>query len=45
VLSAYTQHWMAILGPLILIIALTATRGVWGLLPRAKAQGVESRGP
>ena len=34
VISGYTQHWMAILGPLILIIALTATRGVWGMLPR-----------
>lgn len=33
-LSSYTQHWMAILGPLILLIALTAARGVWGLLPR-----------
>lgn len=37
VLSAYTQHWMVILGPLILIIALTATRGVWGMLPRREA--------
>ena len=39
VLSAYTQHWMVILGPLILIIALTATRGVWGMLPRREAPG------
>ena len=42
VLSAYTQHWMVILGPLILIIALTATRGVWGMVPRREAPAPEA---
>lgn len=45
VLSAYTQHWMVILGPLILVIALTATRGVWGMLPRREAPPTEPGRP
>ena len=45
VLSSYTQHWMAILGPMILIIALTATRGVWGMLPRGEAREPKGRAP
>lgn len=37
-LSGMTQHWMAILGPLILLVALYASRGVWGgLVKRAPA--------
>lgn len=32
VLSAYTQHWMVILGPVIVLIALLANRGLYGLL-------------
>lgn len=29
-LSGLTQHWMAILGPIILLVALFASRGIWG---------------
>jgi branched-chain amino acid transport system permease protein len=29
-LSGFTQHWMAILGPIILLVALLAKRGIWG---------------
>ena len=34
VLSDYTQHWMLILGPAIVLIALLARRGLYGLLVR-----------
>ena len=32
ILAAYTQHWMVILGPIILLVALIAKRGVYGSL-------------
>jgi branched-chain amino acid transport system permease protein len=32
VLAAYTQHWMLFLGPVIVLIALVAKRGVYGLM-------------
>ena len=34
VLSAYTQHWMLLLGPIIVLIALFAKKGIYGLLLR-----------
>jgi branched-chain amino acid transport system permease protein len=34
VLAAYTQHWMLVLGPLIVLIALLARRGLYGFIPR-----------
>ncbi|CAM5782265.1 branched-chain amino acid ABC transporter permease [Ottowia pentelensis] len=33
-LSGMTQHWMAILGPLILLVALVSQRGLWGAIRR-----------
>ncbi|HEY9279329.1 MAG TPA: branched-chain amino acid ABC transporter permease [Eoetvoesiella sp.] len=33
-LSSLTQYWMAILGPFILLVALFASRGIWGGLVR-----------
>jgi branched-chain amino acid transport system permease protein len=30
VLASYTQHWMVVLGPVILLVALFARRGVYG---------------
>jgi branched-chain amino acid transport system permease protein len=30
VLAAYTQHWMVVLGPIILLVALFAKRGLYG---------------
>lgn len=35
-LSSYTQHWMIVLGPLLLIVVLFARRGIYGLLPGRK---------
>jgi branched-chain amino acid transport system permease protein len=32
VLSAYTDHWMAILGPLIVLLVVFSSRGLYGLL-------------
>ncbi len=32
VLSAWTQHWMVILGPLIVLIVIISNRGIFGLL-------------
>jgi branched-chain amino acid transport system permease protein len=38
VLSSWTQHWMVILGPLIILMVLTAKQGLYGaLLAREKA--------
>jgi branched-chain amino acid transport system permease protein len=31
-LKALTDHWMAILGPLIVLVVLTARRGIYGYL-------------
>jgi len=45
VLSAYTQHWMVILGPVIVLIALISNRGLYGLLLARDAQGSESDAP
>lgn len=47
-LSGYTQHWMAILGPIILLAALFASRGIWGgltdaLRERKPANGKDPR--
>ena len=32
VLAAYTQHWMLVLGPIIVLIALFAKRGIYGFV-------------
>ncbi len=34
VLAGYTQHWMLVLGPIIVLIALLARRGLYGFLPK-----------
>jgi branched-chain amino acid transport system permease protein len=40
VLSAWTVHWQAILGPLLVLVVLYARGGLWGLLPgRASRDG------
>ncbi|MHB8764730.1 MAG: branched-chain amino acid ABC transporter permease, partial [Deferrisomatales bacterium] len=36
-LAAFTDHWMIVLGPLIVLIALVAKRGIVGLVSGAKA--------
>jgi branched-chain amino acid transport system permease protein len=33
-LSGLTQHWMIILGPFILLVALLSSRGLWGGMPQ-----------
>jgi branched-chain amino acid transport system permease protein len=35
-LKALTEHWMAILGPLIVLMVLVLRRGLWSLLPGAQ---------
>lgn len=35
-LSGFTPHWMAILGPFILLVALLAKRGIWGGMTSAR---------
>lgn len=35
-LSAFTDHWMVVLGPIILLIAVLAKRGIVGFLPAPK---------
>jgi branched-chain amino acid transport system permease protein len=40
VLSSYTEHWMVLLGPLLLLVVLFARRGMYGLLaPGARRYG------
>jgi branched-chain amino acid transport system permease protein len=40
-LTSWTEHWMAILGPLIVVIVLTARKGLYGiLLERERARGL-----
>jgi branched-chain amino acid transport system permease protein len=34
VVAGYTQHWMIITGPIIVLIALVARRGIYGFLPK-----------
>lgn len=37
IVTPFTAHWMAILGPLLVLVALFWRRGVWGLLGTALA--------
>jgi branched-chain amino acid transport system permease protein len=39
VLSAWTVHWQAILGPLLVLVVLYARGGLWSLLPRGTHRG------
>jgi branched-chain amino acid transport system permease protein len=39
VIKGYTEHWMAIFGPLIVLVALLGRTGIVGLLRRARRQG------
>jgi branched-chain amino acid transport system permease protein len=39
ILSSYTEHWMIVLGPLLLFVVLFARRGIYGLLPGGKSHG------
>ena len=39
VLSSWTQHWQAILGPILILIVLFARRGLFGLLTAKSAPG------
>jgi branched-chain amino acid transport system permease protein len=32
VLAAYTEHWMIILGPVLIFVVLFARRGIYGFL-------------
>jgi len=36
VLGAYTEHWMAILGPILILLVLVARRGLCGLIARRR---------
>ncbi len=37
VLSAYTEHWQIILGPLLILVVYFARQGLYGMLPRRRA--------
>ena len=39
ILKGFTDHWMVIFGPLIVIVALLGKRGIIGLLQRFDARG------
>ena len=36
ILSGWTEHWQLIFGPFVLIVALFAPRGIWGLMREGK---------
>ncbi|MCY4485953.1 MAG: branched-chain amino acid ABC transporter permease [Deltaproteobacteria bacterium] len=36
ILSAYMEHWMIILGPVLILVVLFARRGIWGWFERGK---------
>ena len=36
ILKGLTQYWMAILGPIIVLVALLSNRGIWGALTRSR---------
>jgi len=39
VLSSYTEHWMLLLGPLLLLVVVFAKGGLYSVLTRARQQG------
>lgn len=38
-LSAYMEHWMIILGPVLVLVVLFARRGIWGWFQRGNPDG------
>jgi branched-chain amino acid transport system permease protein len=36
ILKGYTEHWLAIFGPILLLIVLIGANGIYGYLPRGK---------
>ena len=36
VLSAWTEHWMIVLGPILILVVLCARGGIWGLIDRRR---------
>jgi branched-chain amino acid transport system permease protein len=43
ILSSLTQHWMAIIGPFILVVAVVSARGLWGGLVHRHAMSLKDR--
>ena len=33
VIAGFTEHWMVIFGPLLVLLVLFAKKGLWGFLP------------
>ena len=36
IISSWTEHWMFIFGPLLIVLVLFAKKGLWGLLPASE---------
>jgi branched-chain amino acid transport system permease protein len=45
ILKGFTEHWMAIFGPLIVLVALVGRRGIVGLLDRPRRAGQDEAAP
>jgi branched-chain amino acid transport system permease protein len=43
VLSQWTQHWMVVMGPLLVLVVIFARRGLWGLVEREYPDGGGNR--
>jgi branched-chain amino acid transport system permease protein len=39
VLSAWTEHWMIVLGPILVLVVLFARGGLWGMIERPRKDG------
>ena len=33
IIAGWTEHWMVIFGPLLILLVLFAKKGLWGFLP------------
>ncbi len=43
-LSAWTEHWMIVLGPILILVVLFAKQGLWGMIAGAAARREAGRG-
>jgi branched-chain amino acid transport system permease protein len=45
ILKAFTEHWMAVFGPIIVLVALLGKAGIIGFLERLESRGVAPQQP
>ena len=40
IFSAYTEHWMVLLGPVLIIVVIFARHGIYGMVQKKWSQNV-----